>query len=407
MACEASAPQDGPAAEEQPAEAAARLRREIGDSPCVCILGGTAFYKAGSEELVTAVARQLAQRVGPRAVIVTGGMPGVQKAFAEAFAEQCSDGTRLFQLVPQGQQNPYGVGEALHAGANLEQRRDAFGLLGDIYLTVEGGPGVAAEARAAVARGARVLPLMRTGGASAGMYEFPAEALARPPNVSAEHWVAIHSSDAPVLEASAAVVAVLDSFIADCDERHGQVPISVDQLAEGASSEAHTALAHNFFDGADEDDDGVLDPDELANVLRRIHSDITREESQQRFQDLDVDANGVIDFEEFCVWFSKTGLLFKLATTSDMLRALFHAIDRDANGKISLQDLLQAFDKLNTPTPSEVEAIFSEMDKDGSGSIDFDEFMDGQEADLMKLVAALIFRKKAPTSPTRGVLLSL
>lgn len=55
-------------------------------------------------------------------------------------------------------------------------RQEAFGLLGDVYITVEGGPGVAGEARAAVARGARVVPFVRTGGASGGMFDFPAEA---------------------------------------------------------------------------------------------------------------------------------------------------------------------------------------------------------------------------------------
>ncbi|CAK0857481.1 unnamed protein product [Prorocentrum cordatum] len=142
----------------------------------VCVLGGTALQDDCSEALVQALARDLAAGLGPEVAFVTGGLPGVQRV----FADHCGDGSRLWNLLPRAESSGYAVGRDVHAGADLAERKEVFGQLGDVYVTVEGGPGVAQECRAAAARGAAIVPLMRSGGASAGMFEFPPEALQRP-----------------------------------------------------------------------------------------------------------------------------------------------------------------------------------------------------------------------------------
>mmetsp|Transcript_77338 Transcript_77338/g.240311 ORF Transcript_77338/g.240311 Transcript_77338/m.240311 type:complete len:489 (-) Transcript_77338:36-1502(-) len=201
---------DAIAAQQRAAPHVERLRAELGPGVRVCILGGTAFHGADSEGLVQAVARELAASLGSRAAFVTGGMAGVQKA----FALHCGDGSRVWNLLPEGQASDFGVGKDVHAGADLEQRKEVFGLLGDVYVTVEGGPGVAQEARAASARGAAVLPLLRTGGASAGKFDFPAAALERPSCASEEQWALLSSSDAPVSETAVAVAAIVERLVA-------------------------------------------------------------------------------------------------------------------------------------------------------------------------------------------------
>mmetsp|Transcript_9062 Transcript_9062/g.25307 ORF Transcript_9062/g.25307 Transcript_9062/m.25307 type:complete len:289 (-) Transcript_9062:171-1037(-) len=191
-------------AEESPADAVRRLRTLMPGAMLICILGGRDFQCSDSEALVRAVAQQLASGLKGRAAFVTGGLAGVQRVFAES----CGDGSQLWNLLPFGEASGYGTGTDVHAGANLQQRMEVTSLLGDIYLTVEGGPGVAKEAREASARGARVLPLMRTGGASSGMFDFPKEALERPPSATEQQWELLRRTDASVEDTAAAFAAI-------------------------------------------------------------------------------------------------------------------------------------------------------------------------------------------------------
>ncbi|CAE8587640.1 unnamed protein product, partial [Polarella glacialis] len=190
-----------------PAKTAADLSRQLGPGLKICILGSTSFSGADSEDLVKQVARQLQAALGQRAVFITGGMPGVQ----ETFVKHCGDG-RVFNVLPEGEKCNFGVGTVLHAGADMAQRRAVFAHLGDVYVTVEGGPGVAEEARVAYARGAFVLPLIRTGGASSGMFDFPAGAQQRPLFASEERWKLLASKESTTAVSAAALVALVLDF---------------------------------------------------------------------------------------------------------------------------------------------------------------------------------------------------
>eukprot|EP00931_Biecheleriopsis_adriatica_P055615 TRINITY_DN32923_c0_g1_i2.p1 TRINITY_DN32923_c0_g1~~TRINITY_DN32923_c0_g1_i2.p1 ORF type:complete len:1133 (-),score=356.04 TRINITY_DN32923_c0_g1_i2:37-3378(-) len=187
-----------------------RLKSQIGTGLRICILGGTAFQGADTEELVKATAAELSKSLGSEAVFVTGGMAGVQ----QAFAENCGDGSKVWNLLPRGSRSNYTQGTDVHAGANLDERKQVFGALGDAYVTFEGGPGVSSEAKAAVARGATVIPFVRTGGASSGMFEFPPPALARPWFATQEQWSQLTDKQAPVPQAAAACSSILGSFAA-------------------------------------------------------------------------------------------------------------------------------------------------------------------------------------------------
>lgn len=184
-----------------------KLRRSvIGDQVCICVLGGTEFRCPDSEELVTKLAQTLSQ--GPLAgnsTFFTGGLPGVQKTFAENFG----DGYQLWNLLPKGQSSGYQNGQDVNAGNDMDQRKEVFGKLGDIYITVEGGPGVAQEAQMAAERGASIVPLMRTGGASSGKFDFPASALQKPQHVQEAHWALLSNKEAPIQDSANAAAAIV------------------------------------------------------------------------------------------------------------------------------------------------------------------------------------------------------
>jgi len=188
----------------------------LGTGVRICVLGGTKFYGKDSEAIVVGMASMLAKEVSMKDVVyVTGGMPGIQ----EAFAKSIGDAKNLFNLVTVGEASNFGVGEDMQAGANLPERREVFGFLGDIYITVEGGPGVAQEALFAQKRGAIVVPLIRTGAASAGGFGFPPEALEAPEHAQGNEWELLGNTEAPVDDTVVAAVSLIKGFVARVKEQ--------------------------------------------------------------------------------------------------------------------------------------------------------------------------------------------
>eukprot|EP00931_Biecheleriopsis_adriatica_P122313 TRINITY_DN97304_c0_g1_i1.p1 TRINITY_DN97304_c0_g1~~TRINITY_DN97304_c0_g1_i1.p1 ORF type:complete len:536 (+),score=112.60 TRINITY_DN97304_c0_g1_i1:102-1709(+) len=191
---------------------AAELRQQLGPKLTICVLGGTSFQGSDSEALTSEVALQLGKAFGSRANFITGGLSGVQETFAKSCGSECS----VWNLVPEGGTCAFSIGQTLHAGANMDERKAIFAHLGDVYLTVEGGPGVAEEARTAFSRGAAVVPLIRTGGASGGMFGFPSGALKRPAFVGEERWSLLSDKSTPPAwqgQVAATVVAIVAGYL--------------------------------------------------------------------------------------------------------------------------------------------------------------------------------------------------
>jgi predicted Rossmann-fold nucleotide-binding protein len=175
----------------------------------ICVLGGTAFKDDASQPLVEALAAEFSARLADSCVLLTGGMSGVQ----ETFAKGCAAGPPVVNMLPKGQASNFGVGVDFAEFADLDERIAVFGQVGDIYISVEGGPGVAKEARAAYARNAVVLPMISTGGASGGKFDFPPEALEQPAFATQEQWDCVKTKGSPEVTAQV-VVDIISAIIA-------------------------------------------------------------------------------------------------------------------------------------------------------------------------------------------------
>lgn len=195
----------------------AAVEEQLPRGPRICILGGKQFMDPKSEPSVRALAQLLAEPlVRSGAVVLTGGLPGVQATFAEELHRAGFE--NIVNLVPLGEQSNYGIGEDLVAGLSVEERMGVFAKLGQIYVCIEGGPGVAKEARDAHQRGAFVLPLMSTGGASGGAFGFPTAALEAPSFAVAE-WASL-KADTPE-EVAWAAATVIEAVLRDQEPADG------------------------------------------------------------------------------------------------------------------------------------------------------------------------------------------
>ena len=93
-------------------------------------------------------------------------------------------------------------------------------------------------------------------------------------------------------------------------------------------------------------------------------------ELSEMIHNVDTNANGAIDFNEFIAMMVKRG-----PNTEDDVAHAFKVFDRDGDGLITAEELRLTMNNLGEPlTAEEVKAMINEADLDGDGKINFSEF---------------------------------
>merc|ERR1712070_36639 len=100
------------------------------------------------------------------------------------------------------------------------------------------------------------------------------------------------------------------------------------------------------------------------------------EEATRIFMAIDVDGSGSIDYTEFIA----ATLDKKTFLNRELCREAFLLFDKDGNGQISLDELRDMLHGqgsiMNSESDeTEINQMFKAADVDGSGEIDFEEFM--------------------------------
>eukprot|EP00931_Biecheleriopsis_adriatica_P106565 TRINITY_DN80999_c0_g1_i1.p1 TRINITY_DN80999_c0_g1~~TRINITY_DN80999_c0_g1_i1.p1 ORF type:complete len:467 (+),score=115.24 TRINITY_DN80999_c0_g1_i1:202-1401(+) len=376
---------------EDPSDAATRIRQAVKNLPCICILGGTAFQGSDSEALVKVVAAAVSSRLKSRVAFLTGGMAGVQ----QTFAENCCPGASLWHLVPRGEASNMPVGQDIHAGEGLAERKDIFGCVGDVYITVEGGPGVAHEASLAANRGAGVIPLIRTGGASSGMFDFPSESLEKPEWSTAQQWAAIQGKDASLQEVGECLAGMIETLL---DKIKVARPSTRQPTKIAEVKQKSDMLSKLLFKSVDATCHATLDRDHFAELLRRIDPEATKDKVNEIMASVDKDHDEHISLQEFTKWVSAASadngrtqekVCMLTGKNSNAIKQLFHILDKDHSGTLSKSELIQVVVRMAHISKEEAEHIFQAVDTDNSGLINYDEFADARCLDLEALLGIL------------------
>lgn len=157
---------------------------------------------------------------------------------------------------------------------------------------------------------------------------------------------------------------------------------STDVIADADSAKVDKMM--KCFKMADLDGNGAIDKQELRALLESVEEGLTylmawegtfpNEKLDAIFEKYDTDKSGTITFDEFqsIVY---DGLLLE-GTLADYERA-FRAVDDSGNGTIGATELSEMFKQLGQPvTVDKLVDIFMKYDVDGSGQIDFPEFIE-------------------------------
>ncbi|EGR31676.1 protein kinase domain protein [Ichthyophthirius multifiliis] len=141
------------------------------------------------------------------------------------------------------------------------------------------------------------------------------------------------------------------------------------QLSENEISELG-----KLFRQLDKNGDGVLTIDEIREGLANA-GDKNLEEVRRVISSIDTDGSGKIDYTEFLAATMEKSLYMK----EDKLHQAFKMLDQDGNGKISkneLKNVLGNDQQLSKYDDQYWDDMIKEVDKNGDGEIDYNEFID-------------------------------
>jgi calcium-dependent protein kinase len=131
---------------------------------------------------------------------------------------------------------------------------------------------------------------------------------------------------------------------------------------------------NKLFETFDLDNDGQISFEEFQHVLLNFKSnEIMEHEIKEIFNSLDTDKNGKIDYTEFIA----SCLEKNIYLNKDRLHEAFSLFDKDNNGVITKEDIMNVL-QLKSDENKEIENIIKNIDKNGDGVIDkneFEEFM--------------------------------
>ena len=116
---------------------------------------------------------------------------------------------------------------------------------------------------------------------------------------------------------------------------------------------------------------GVITREELFKGMEECFDrKITHEEVDEIFGNIDYDNNGTISFDEFV----KAAIDKKKLLTEEKLKAAFSLFDRNGDGDIEAKELKEVIGDDNTKEDNIWMQMIKEVDLDGNGVIDFEEF---------------------------------
>ena len=127
----------------------------------------------------------------------------------------------------------------------------------------------------------------------------------------------------------------------------------------------------------DKNGDGVLSREEIIEGYKKTYGSVDEAEIDNMIQSIDLDGNGVIDYNEFLTCAMNKEKILK----NENLELCFKAFDSDNSGKISLDEMSAIFssgnkDRRNKEELEMLKKMMKEADDNGDGEISFEEFKD-------------------------------
>jgi calcium-binding protein CML len=144
------------------------------------------------------------------------------------------------------------------------------------------------------------------------------------------------------------------------------------------------SLSQRVFEKYDEDSDGSITVANLKKMCMEMGTLLTDQELEMAVKVLDVDGNGTIEYNEFEAWWRQDKRFERLRRSEAEMAFLngafasFMSFDADGNGTIDRSEFVALHAVISSsgyPTHDE-ETDWMDMDRDGSGAISFNEYVE-------------------------------
>lgn len=145
------------------------------------------------------------------------------------------------------------------------------------------------------------------------------------------------------------------------------------------------------FEIFDKDEDGFLNACDLKNTMSQLGLSLADDDIHAMMRSVGVGPQGKISYPEFCKMFEFNGMSPNIKQkvsrkrTSDSfssrekteLQAVFSVFDKDRDGFITMEEVLQVLMSMGIQNPSRqyINEVFRQVDLDGNNQIDFNEFL--------------------------------
>ncbi|KOX74887.1 Troponin C, isoform 3, partial [Melipona quadrifasciata] len=143
------------------------------------------------------------------------------------------------------------------------------------------------------------------------------------------------------------------------------------------------------FDSFDREKSGSIPTDMVADILRLMGQPFNKKILDELIEEVDADKSGRLEFEEFVTLAAKFIVEEDAEALEKELREAFRLYDKEGGKKLlahpvyiswngyipttCLREILRELD--DQLTDEELDIMIEEIDSDGSGTVDFDEFL--------------------------------
>lgn len=137
------------------------------------------------------------------------------------------------------------------------------------------------------------------------------------------------------------------------------------------------AILRKAFESFDSNKSGSISTETVAEILRLMGQPFNKQILEEMIEEVDEDKSGRLEFEEFIILAAKFIVEEDEEALQKELKEAFRLYDKEGNGFIPTSCLKEILRELDDQlSDNDLDGMIQEIDSDGSGTVDFDEFME-------------------------------
>jgi len=137
------------------------------------------------------------------------------------------------------------------------------------------------------------------------------------------------------------------------------------------------AMLRKVFDSFDHNKKGSIPSSMVRTIFTVMGHRVDDVLLKAIIQEVDADGSGELEFSEFVTLAAQFLIEEDAEEMQNELKEAFRLYDKEGNGYITTATLREILHELDDKlSPDDLDGIVAEIDEDGSGTIDFDEFME-------------------------------